>query len=123
MEKLKATILEFVQKLDKRLTDSYPVRYKRQFNIVLTDIPGMLNTLPNLEFGYTTPFDGKEVTYNLLFESSRDFISVYVNDKRSGFITYSTAVLHPEREYDRLEHDLFHAIRKIESLITARIVT
>jgi hypothetical protein len=122
MEKLKETILDFVQRLDKRLSDSYPVRYKRQFDIVLTDIPDMLNTLPNLEFGYTTPTDGKDVTYSLLFESSTDFISVYVNNKRNGFITYSTALLHPEREYDRLEYDLFHAIRKIESLVTAGIV-
>jgi hypothetical protein len=55
MEKLKDTILEIVKKLDERLTASYPVSYQRQFDIVLKDIPGMLNTMPNLEFTYVTP--------------------------------------------------------------------
>jgi hypothetical protein len=122
MERLKDTLLAFFEQLDQLLTDSYPVKYKRQFNIVLKDIPDMINTLPNLEFSYITPTEGKEAIYNLVFESSRDYIAVYVGSKIRGYLTYSQVVLCPEVAYRRLEHDLFHAIRKIESLVTAGIV-
>jgi hypothetical protein len=119
MEKLKDTILEIVKKLDERLTASYPVSYQRQFDIVLKDIPGMLNTMPNLEFTYVTPEDGTLMIYKLVFESEREYISVYVNSKRAGFLTYSEVVLRPEKHYDRLVHDLFCFIKNIEGYKTA----
>jgi hypothetical protein len=119
----KDQLLVFFQKLDERLSKSYPVSYKRQFNIVISDIPLRLNSLPDQHFAYESKSEGGLVSYNLKFVASEDFISVYVGDNRSSVISYSGLVLRTLVEYERLEHDLFHSIRKIESLKTAGFIT